>query len=65
MPVMQIGIMRVAMDEPRMNMGMAMRLARWIVCGMPVAMVSVVDMACSCFKESCTCTWAWCSARWK
>src|SRR6185312_7711327 len=45
MPVVQIGVMRVAMDQPRMRVDMRMRLARRIALRMRVMMMQIMYMA--------------------
>jgi hypothetical protein len=45
MPVVQIGVVRMAVDEPRMRMRMAMRFARRIAWRMSMVMVQIVYMA--------------------
>src|SRR5579862_5218351 len=45
MAMVEIGIMRVAMSEPCMGMGMAVRLARRVAGLMHMAMMSVVNVA--------------------
>ena len=45
MPVVQIGVMRMTVDQPRVRMNMAMRLAAGIAIRVRVMVVQIVHMA--------------------